>query len=182
MSNNIHQNSIKRTNILRRIFKKDNKSSNNYVNKSIVLPGVIYFDSKINNIYSVARPCSLYSNDDFILNKNYENKEKQYQNLNILNLEKEKGKNKEKYKEKEKYKDKKKDKEPLCNNIGKSKKIYDNNINFYENQNMDLNINKKIKISFNKNNFNEILKYKNIKRLLEKKPPNEKPPKRTNKK
>ena len=39
-----------------------------------------------------------------------------------------------------------------------------------------------MKISFNKNNFNEILKYKNIKRLLKKKPPNEEPPKRKNKK
>ena len=74
MSNNINQNSIKKTNILRRVFKKDNKSCNNYVNinESIVSPDVIYFDSKITKRYSIARPCSLYSNDDFILNKNYE--------------------------------------------------------------------------------------------------------------
>lgn len=181
MSNNIHQNSIKRNNILRRIFKKDDKSCNNYINinEPIVSPGVIYFDSKITKRYSIARPCSLYSNDDFILNQNYENKEKQYQNLYILNVEKEKEKKKKKEKEKEIKNNK--EKESIDNNINENKAIY-SNINFYENLNMDLNVNKKIKISFNKNNFNEILKYKNIKRLLKKDPPNEKPPKRTNKK
>ena len=47
---------------------------------------------------------------------------------------------------------------------------------------MHLTNNKKMKITFNDNNFNEILKYKNIKRLLKKDPPTEKPPKRKNKK
>jgi hypothetical protein len=159
MSNNIYEEKVKNRSIVGRIFKMDNKSSNNcvYINKPIVSPGVIYFDSKKSKRYSIARPCPLYSNNDFILNEK-KNSEHHYENLHILNKKMDK-KNK-----------------ILGNNI----KI--NDINFYEN--LDLGINKYVKMNFNKNNknnVNDMSENNKITRLLNKKAPDEEPPKRKNK-